>query len=63
MGVPETTVYEDYGVIVRKNEVRFARVSFVADSVTESGFVKGRTDLLFRRGVLAADVRHVEMSG
>lgn len=38
MSVPETSVYEDYGKITRKNKVRFSRIPFVADTITKSGF-------------------------
>lgn len=59
MGVPETSVYKDNCIISWEDKVGFTRVSFVADSVSETSLEKGRTYLFFGHCIFCPDMRHV----
>lgn len=63
MSMPEAAVYEDYCIVFWKDEVRFTRIPFVANTVAKAGFEKSRADLFFRFCIFCADVRHVFMAG
>ena len=59
MGVPETAVYENHGLVVRKNDVRASRQAFVVFSEAEAELKKlgAQGDFEFPAG--ASDCGHV----
>ena len=62
MGMPETAVYKNDGIVARKNEIWLPRIPLVADPVAETCLEKSRPDLLFGAGIPGSDVRHVFMA-
>jgi hypothetical protein len=41
MSMPKAAVYENYCMVLGKNEVWFTRITFITDSVTEAGLEEG----------------------
>lgn len=59
MAMPEATVNEDNGLVLRQHNVGLARQSFSVKAKSKAQPVKKRANSLFRRGVLAANPAHV----
>lgn len=59
MSVPEASVYKNRRVVVRKKNVRRAKMMSVIFSESESGSVKRATQKNFGLCVLATDFRHI----
>ena len=62
VGVPETAVNKNYGVIAWKNQVWLTRITLVANPVTKARLPQSRANLLFGLCVPGTDARHVQMA-
>jgi len=62
VGVPETSVNKNYGVIAWENQVWLTGVTLVTNPVTKARLPQRRANLLFGLCVSGTDARHVQMS-
>lgn len=58
MAVPETTMYENNNVILRKDKIWLSRQILTVEPEAKAHGMRGATHFHFRRGVLAFDPRH-----
>lgn len=56
--MPEAAMDEDYGAVLGKDEVRFARQAFVVEQVAKALRMQAASDYHFGLGVLAPDAGH-----
>lgn len=63
MPVPEAAMDEDYGAVLGKDEVRFARQAFVVEQVAKALRMQAASDYHFGLGVLAPDAGHHPAAG
>ncbi len=60
--MPEASVYKDYCIVSRENQIWTTGITAVTHSETESSSVQCGTDFLFDGSIFSADVRHYCMA-
>ena len=58
VSMPETAMNKDYGPVLGKYKVRFARQPFVMEEIAKASCMQASPDDQFGPGILAPDASH-----